>query len=161
MTTVNTNYNKIQYRLLNRCEIVALENRQFLTIFKTGDYTLPIPVLVAAASSSSSRPEQTIIAKDNDDDDDNRDHRRSSSVDFICVKRNAVLLLGGGGSDDGRRSRLKTDCKNSKTLISNFLIFVTVNSTSKMYRIRLRKSVSDRHVQVKHVRRDVCRGGTK
>jgi len=89
MTTVNTNYDKIQYRLLNRCEIVALENQQFLTIFKT---------VFVASSSSSSRPQQTIIRTDNDDDDDDDRYHgisHSSSVDFICVKRNAEQLLGG------------------------------------------------------------------
>lgn len=44
MSTINTNFNKIFYRLLSQCEVVALESRKFLTTFKSSRQTLILPL---------------------------------------------------------------------------------------------------------------------
>lgn len=43
-SSINSNYNKIRFRLLSQCEVVALEYKKFLTTFKSSRQSLVLPV---------------------------------------------------------------------------------------------------------------------
>ncbi|MGI4816423.1 MAG: hypothetical protein ACRYE7_00285, partial [Janthinobacterium lividum] len=44
MTSINVNYDKVKYRLLNRCEVTAMEKRMFLTVLKSSRQVLILPI---------------------------------------------------------------------------------------------------------------------
>lgn len=87
VNSINVNYNKIKFRLLNQCEVTGLENGIFLTGLKSSRQTLIVPL---------SHPELEPAFE----------HDRLIPNDFVCRDIDNETLLGGGKKmSTGKKTR--------------------------------------------------------
>jgi len=84
MTSINVNYDKIKYRLLNRCEVTAMEKRMFLTILKSSRQVLVLPIKYGNCDSV---PVTDAIVAD----------------DYMYTERDNESLLGGRVLPGGKK----------------------------------------------------------